>query len=160
MSVETEVQVQEQPVKRGRGRPPKKTVDEPSVTRENRVPVGGFRDILTVEGKDPAYHYRFVLGEDEKDMRIYSHQNAGYTFAKIEDGLKVGQSAVFKSDSVGSLIRVPNKDGRWLYLMKIPVEWYEDDQRSKAHRVDETEKSLREIDEGMYGQQLDIKRSH
>ena len=149
-----------EPAKRGRGRPRKNPVGEPTVTKETRVPVAGFRDVLTVEGKDPEYHYRFVLDQDEKGQRIFQHQRAGYTFCTPDEGLTIGQSAVYKSDGVGSIIRVPNEDGRWLYLMKMPKDWHEEDVAKASEQVDATEESLQHSTvEGSYGHKLDISRS-
>ena len=161
MSTETNVQVEiNEPAKRGRGRPRKNPVGEVTgVTRENRTPVAGFRDILTVEGKDPDYHYRWVLDESEQGRRVFTHQRAGYTFATIEEGLQIGQSNVYKSDNVGSLIRVPNDDGRWLHLMKIPKDWHEDDLKAKAAETDAKEASIKNPGlEGTYGE-INLKHS-
>lgn len=161
MSTETDVQVEiNEPAKRGRGRPRKNPVGEVTgITRENRIPVSGFRDILTVDGKDPEYHYRWVLDESEVGRRVFTRQRAGYTFATVEDGLQIGQSSVYKSDNIGSCIRVPNDDGRWLYLMKIPKDWHEDDLKAQSIEIDEKEASIKTPGlEGTYGE-INLKHS-
>lgn len=126
--------------------------------RPDRVPVSGNRDILTVQGKDDSYHYRWVLDQNESGQRIFKFLRAGYEFVTKDQGIKVGESLVYKSDNNGSIIRSPGGNGQFLYLMRIPREWYEEDQRAKQNLVRENEKSINKAstDDGQYG---DVKLS-
>lgn len=153
MSTETEATEATQPVKRGRGRPPLKTGPQSKVTRETRVPLGGFRDILTVTNKDPNYHYTWPLDLDEKGTQIARLLQAGYEFVRPEEGVMVGEASVYRTDNVGSVHRVPGGGGYFHYLMRIPMEWHEDDKRRQAERVDRTEQALKgQIEkDGFYG---------
>lgn len=156
--------------KRGRGRPTKaeqearaklETQANPDMqqktaeVRRKRVPVSGNRDLLTVLGKDPNYHYRWVIDGDERGQRLWKFTRAGYEHVKSSE-VEIGEDMVFKSDNVGSIVRYPAGNGTYLYLMKIPREWYQEDQKIKEQTIEEEEvNSLRERDlvkdDGMYG---------
>lgn len=136
----------------------KRKVDT-TVTRKarplDRIPVGGRRDKLTVQGLDPAYSYRWVLDKDENGQRIFEFIEGGWDFVSA-DGLRVGQNYVYNSENVGSIVRRPGGNGEWLYLMRIPKEYYEADQKVKEMDLKETEKQMArerniEDDDGQYG---------
>lgn len=142
--------------KRGRGRPRKDERVEQRV-RPNRVPVSGHRDILTVVGKDDDFVYRWVLDKQEDGSRIQRFALAGYDFVQSEN-VRVGQDSVYQTKNVGSIVRKPSGDGQYLYLMRIPKEWYQEDQDAKARVISEKEGSIaRERnpedkgDDGQYG---------
>ena len=145
-----------QPKKRGRGRPRKDERVETKV-RPNRTPISGNRDILTVSGMDPNYHYRWVLAEEELSVRIQKFIEAGYEFASSETH-RAGQNDVYASENVGSIVRKPAGDQRYLYLMRILKEWYEEDQALKELELQQREGAIsRERnpndkgDDGQYG---------
>lgn len=121
---------------------PVEAVEEPAskrrVTRANRTPVSGPRDILTVTFKDPNYFYRWV-----KDLpgRVQRFENAGYETVVDKDA-QVGQRTVDSSSRLGSA--VTRLDGaNTLVLMRIPLEWYNEDQEAKQREVDAMEDALR-----------------
>lgn len=132
-----------QPKKRGAGRPPKEGRYRLNVKRDTRIAVGGYRDILTLENTDPDYHYYWELDSSETGPTIHRRLLAGYSFVQDDEGVLVGQASVFKSEAVGSILRVPNGDGRYLYLLKIPMEWYEEDREAIEQRINETEDAIR-----------------
>ena len=135
--------------KKKRGRP--KKIDK-RVDRSTRVPVSGNRDILTLKNEDPDFVYYWVLDNNEKGTRIMKFLNAGYIFVTDKEGLVIGEDMVYKSNNVGTVIRYPNPDGRFLYLMKQRRDWYEEDKANKMEQVDELEQSMAEPDvEGKYG---------
>lgn len=118
-----------------------------------RVGVGGYRDKLTVEGKDPDYEYRWILSSVEKSGRILNLRARGYEFVKAEDH-DFGESDVYKSEDEGSLIRTPaGKDGDFLYLMRIRKEYYEEDKADKSKRILDEHEAVRKYSqqEGVYG---------
>lgn len=142
------------PEKRKAGRPKmRRPGDNMLVTKETRVPLGGYRDILTVENTDPDYHYYWELDDTEHGNRLYKRRQAGYDFVSPDEGVIVGEASVFKTADLGSIIRVPNGDGRYLYLMKILRSWYEEDRAKMDKLVDDTEESIRRPNdvEGGYG---------
>jgi hypothetical protein len=144
------------PIKRGRGRPRKlDSTDVLTEKRPDRIPIHKSRDVLSVEGKNPHYEYRWVLDRDETGQRIHKFLNAGYDFADKEtDKLKVGDSMVFKSEGLGNIYRVPAGGSQYLYLMRIRKDWFESDQAAKQREIDELEQTMidREVnEEGRYG---------
>lgn len=136
---------------KNKGGRPRKYVPKTAVTRQSRIPLSGTRDILTVEGKDPNYHYFWAADTDEKGTEIYRLQRAGYEFVQAEK-VEVGQSSVYKSHDVGSIVRVPSGD-RYVYLMRIPMQWYLDDQMDLERLNKEQEQSIvaYKEEEGVYG---------
>lgn len=116
----------------------------PNVTRadpENRPErsrVGGHRDMFSVKGKDPNYEYRFV-----KDVMVESGEDSGALVAKpgqrlmqfIDDGwnfvlsseVVVSDNNVYKTNNLGSIVKIPAGQDEYLYLMKIKKEWFEED---------------------------------
>lgn len=121
-----------------------------------RVPVSGSRDILTVDNKDPDYHYRWVVaGENENGIRLQKFIRGGYEFVSADD-VEVGDDSVYKSSNVGSIVRIPSGDGMYSYLMRIKREWYEEDRANSQKKIDDVEKSIyrtrnQEEDDGQYG---------
>ena len=106
-------------------------------TRPTRIPVSGPRDILTVTNKDPNYHYRWV-----KDLpgRIQRFLDGGYEF--VNHDAQVGQRTVDASSRLGSA--VTRLDGmNTLVLMRIPLEWYNEDQESKQRELDSLEDAMK-----------------
>jgi len=144
-------------IKRGRGRPRKNDVSrvEGGAERPARVPVSGNRDILTIEGKDPAFAYRWVLDSSENGQRIMKFTSAWWDLVHNDDEQhRVGQDMVYKTENVGSIIRVPAGSGKFYYLMRIPNEYYEADQVSKQKDINEREQTITQTDSenGQYGE--------
>lgn len=111
---------------------------------KQRVPLHGMhRDVLTVQGKDKAFVYRWVKDVDETGQRIFRFKEAGYEFAP-SNGLTIGEHSVYKSDKVSSAIvrRSSGTDGQWLYLMRIKREWYDEDQAAKLDYIKERKGEL------------------
>jgi len=122
----------------------------------DRVPVSGLRDILTVEGKDPKYHYHWVVDTDERGGRIMKFKRGGYDLVPASD-VEIGQDSVYKSKQDGSLVRMPTGGGKHSYLMKIKQEWYEQDQKAAQEAIAETEQSMTRPDTAEGGQYGSIK---
>ncbi len=131
--------------KRGSGHPLRSESKDATETekRPERIPVSGQGDILTVRGKDPAYEYRWILDKHESGQRVLRFKDAGYDFVEAKDGVGVGQNHVYKSENVGSLIRVPaGQEGEFLYLMRQHKDWYNADQTAKQEQILDTEREL------------------
>jgi len=137
---------------KNKGGRPRKNVARSTVTRATRIPVSGLRDKLTVEGKDPNYHYFWALDVDEHGNELYRLHEAGYEFVQ-SDSVRVGQAHVHQSAGIGSIVRVPNGDGRYLFLMRLPMQWYLDDQQALEQRNKDQEQAIynQQTQEGVYG---------
>lgn len=107
--------------------------------RPKRTPING-RNILSVTGKEPGYVYRIVNNVGD---RVEMFKNAGYELVKATD-VAVGDRRVDSASAEGSIATVSvDATGTKAYVMRIPQEWYEDDQRAKQAQVDELEQSMR-----------------
>lgn len=140
-----------------------KHVRETRTERPKRTPVGGYRDKLTVHYKDEKHREKFadrwVLDTHENGPRILAFKDALWEFVPAEEAT-IGVSHVLETEGVGSIIRRPaGGNGQYLYLMRLPREYYDEDQAEKQKYVDATEEDLtrpdslsQDIDEGgVYG---------
>lgn len=122
--------------------------------RPKRTPIAK-RNVLTVKDRDPAFNYRWV---NDEDGRVQMFEEAGYT--AVKEPTEVGDPRAGDASQLGSVSRKPVGGGKSAVLMKIPKEFYEEDQAAKEARIAEKEKSLlQEADgEGFYGEGLKIKQ--
>ena len=107
--------------------------------RPKRIPVSGAaRNVLTVDNQDENFVYRWV---NDKDQRIRKFQQAGYEFVNddvvVGDGPRAGEASTL-GDNVSKEVGL----GTMSYLMKIPREFYEEDQKAKHDGVADTEDSI------------------
>ena len=107
--------------------------------RPRRTPLDGARDILTVENKDPNYVYRWTL---DTPGRIEWRKERGYEI--VTEDHPVGQPTVDKGSLLGSAVTRYAGNGQRLVLMRIPKEWYDEDQESKQASVSALERSMME----------------
>lgn len=132
--------------------------------RPRRTRVGGRRDILTlVEGRDPNFEYRFVkdvVKEGDRDgslvvtpgQRIQRFLDDGWTFV-TKDEVIIGDNYVYKTENLGSIVKVPAGQDEYLYLMKINKEWFEEDKmelEKQRYNIDELQTSAA-MEQGLYG---------
>lgn len=119
------------------------------------------RNKLNVEGRDPNYVYRIVNSDNDKYAgRIEKFQKMGYSVVNDED-VTIGDEHGVKASSIGSNVGTPVGRGVRGVLMRIPKEFYEEDQAMKQAEVDETEKGmvadeLRDNANGLYGEGLKV----
>jgi hypothetical protein len=88
---------------------------------------------------DKNYEYRFV---NDIGSRISNFKAAGYEFVEDPE-ITVGDSRVSDPSDVGSAKVVTSNDGTRSYLMRIKKEWYDEDQKAKAERVNEQEAAMK-----------------
>lgn len=120
----------------------------------------GFRNILTVEGQDPNYSYRWVLdhhntyNDDSNRLnpgqRILQMQHLGWEFVKNNE-VTVGDASVLKTENVGSIVRIPAGQGEYQYLMRIKKEYRDEDQAIKQKEIEEVEDSIKKPGPENYG---------
>lgn len=119
-------------------------VEGNSTPKRKRIPVSGNRDVLTVNGKEPGFVYRWV---NDTGTRLRKFQDAGYEFVQHE--AEVGDRVVDSSkgtDSVTSkAVGADKATGTIMnaYLMRIPSEYYEEDQAAKQQEIDAKEASMK-----------------
>lgn len=107
--------------------------------RPQRTPING-RNILTVTGQDPAYVYRVVNNVGD---RVEMFKEAGYELVPAKD-VKVGERRVDSASAEGSYAQVSvDSQGTKAFVMRIPKEWYQEDQRKKQAQVDDLERTIK-----------------
>ena len=114
--------------------------------RPNRTPIRGGRDILAVQNQDPNYVYRWV---NDTTGRIERFKAAGYE--PVTADVEVGTKAVDRNSKLGSVITRSVGGTITAVLMRIPKEWYDEDQAAKQAQIDESDRMLRSDQDVDYG---------
>ena len=115
--------------------------------RPNRVPTGDTHDVMGVHGTSDQYEYRWV-NEDKIDARKMN----GYEIVE-DDDIQIATTSSTKSGSAKTLV-TNRKDGSTSTLMRQDKQWYDEDQKSKADKIDRSEETMfRQLKEaeGRYG---------
>lgn len=113
-----------------------KTQQTTAKVRPKRTPISK-RNILSVEGKDPNYHYRIV---NDTGDRIQAFKDAGYETVLASD-VRIGDKRINSATPEGSVAQVSVGGGQKALLMRIPKEWYEEDQATKQTEINRLEQS-------------------
>lgn len=106
--------------------------------RNKRKPFGVPRLKLTLEKTLEGYHYRWV---NDEPGRISAALAGDYEFAKPEE---VGRDDINDDGKVSELAGT-NKDGSAMrcYAMRIPLEYYLEDQAEKAGYLNDVDLAIR-----------------
>lgn len=118
-----------------------------TVTRKRPVRgSAGRRDILTVEGKDSDFVYRIV---NDTPGRVAEMKERGYELAEGEESFS---SSLDDSTAAGSVKSKHVGGGMNAVLMRIPKDWYKEDQQMKQEHVDKLEQKTKTNEiKGGYG---------
>ena len=122
--------------------------------RKKRTPVGGARDVLTLTGKDPNYEYRFIV---DAPGRVQRFIDGGWEV--VTDPHDIGQVTVDRGSKVGSAVTKASGDGRTLVAMRIPKEWYDEDQKAKQDRLDALDQAMKAENVSNFRGFLEIQRN-
>ncbi len=119
------------------------TSSAPRRTRPSRIPFGGLKMKLSAR-PIPGFHLHWV---NEAPGRLEEASIGGYEFVDSNEQLEPGQSRQANSD-LGTRVRRlvgRGEDGKaqYAYLMKIPLDWYEEDQRELQDKVDVVDNMIR-----------------
>jgi len=121
--------------------------------RPVRVPVSGGTDVLKAYGisaEDEAnYHFHAVL---DKDGLVEKFQRGGYEVVR-DPGVTLGESARQSGDKVQTIGN--RSTGEMQVLMRIPIEWYNEDRRNQELAIRNEEQviySPNEDEHGQYGE--------
>lgn len=121
--------------------------------RVKRIPLQG-KQPLAVRGKEPGFHYRVV---NDKDDRVLDFKDAGYEVVKGTDAT-VGDKRVDRPAEEGSVQHISVGGGDKAVLMRIPQDWYDEDQDAKlSHLQDLEDATKKDALSGHYGN-LDVRR--
>ena len=118
---------------------------------KERIPLGR-SGVLTIDSKDkdPNYSYRIVT---DKGGRIRMFRDAGWEVVEKRGGMQVGDPQVGVSNQLGAVVTKSVGGSDVGYLMRIKKEFYNEDQKAKANKIDETEEGLKmeTKKQGQYG---------
>lgn len=114
--------------------------------RPKRQPINGYRDLLSVQGKEEGYHYCWV-NED----KVPRYEQGWYEF--VTHDVIIGDKKVNTAAQLGGKVSLAVGNQMTAYLMRIPVEYYEEDMKAQANAVDEVEASMKaKLNSGADGQ--------
>ena len=107
--------------------------------RVKRTPVNT-RNRLTVHNKDTNYEYRIV---NDTDDRIDAFKLNGWEVVEAKD-VKIGDRRADAASSTGSAAEISVGNGTKAVVMRIPKDWYDEDQTVKRQNIDALERSMKE----------------
>lgn len=123
---------------------------KPVTKRTRRTSAAGARNILTVNDKDPNFFYRWVRNDEG---RIQWFKDRGYDV--VTQDLEVGDKTVDSGSKLGSAVTRHGGGSTTLVLMRIPREWFDEDQAAKEAEIAAVEATMRgpnpELGQGAYG---------
>lgn len=113
---------------------------------EERVPVSGNRDVLTVDGKEEGFVYRWIL---DIGNRIEKFKKGGWEV--VTHNVSVGDARAATPSALGSVVEATSGGDRKLILVRIPEQYYKEDQDSKEAELKAIEESMGKNVDGSYG---------
>jgi hypothetical protein len=121
--------------------------DDSRANRPKRVPMGSQRRLAVPER--PGFVRRWF---NDVDDRIERAKRAGYAIV-TDPYLPIGDQRSKDAAPMSDTRRVSVGRGTHAYLMEIPKDWYEADQRAKLKRNEEKISAMKRInkEEGQYG---------
>lgn len=108
--------------------------------KPKRVPMGR-RNILTVNGLKDTDEFHYHWFNDNGD-RLHKCREAGYEFV-LKSGLTAGDATIETARGTDSIMKKGVGGGQIAYLMKIPLEFYKQDQAAKQVEVDSLEAEMK-----------------
>ncbi len=102
----------------------------------------GTRNKFEFINKDPAFEYRVAVDSDNTGDRVAELKDLGYEL--VPSGKhRLGTLRVDEASSDSSIETMNSGGGGKGYLMRINKEWYDEDKKMKADRVNATEQGLK-----------------
>lgn len=137
-------------VKKTRGRPVKAHGTE----RPTRIPMSGSRKRMHVDPDlFPDFHIAWI--NDNKDL-VYRAKRAGYEHVMVDEIPGWGNSDPDSGSPTDSMVSMKVGASMVAYLMKLPIELWEEDQQTKREeneaRTSSMKQELNSGKEGTYGQ--------
>lgn len=114
---------------------PRPSIANPRSGRKKRVPINGYRNVLSLEGQEPGWHYAFI-----RDDLVPRFESADYQF--VTHDVVIGDRLINAASQVGSHISIPGGNGRVLYLMRQREEDYNEDMAAYHQQIDDDELAM------------------
>ena len=113
----------------------------PSVAsaRPRRTPLDS-RNRLAIKNKEEGFTYRIV---NDADDRVELLKEQGYEVCTTEQIGAIGNKRVDNTSSVGSVAHFSVGQGTKAVVMRIPNDWYKEDQEIKQQQVDAMESTMK-----------------
>lgn len=127
--------------------------------RVTRIPMSGSRLKMHIreEDKDPNFHYAWI--NDSRGL-LHDAERAGYERVKVSEIPSWGVRDVDTANSTDSFVSMPVGQGTVAYLMKQPIEFYEEDRAAMDQVIDDREATMkRKLNSGEDGQYGEVKIS-
>lgn len=99
------------------------------------------RNRLSVKNKEEGFVYRIV---NDVDDRVAQLQEQGYELCSKESVGAVGDKRVDNTSSLGSAAHFSVGQGTKAVVMKIPKDWYDEDQALKQQKADDLEQTMKD----------------
>ena len=136
-------------VTKTRGRPAKAK----ATSRPTRIPMSGSRKRMHVDPDlFPGYHIAWI--NDQKDL-LYRAKRALYEHVTVNEIPGWGNGDVDSANSTDSLVSMKVGGDVTAYLMKLPIEYWEEDQAAKRAINEAKERDMKKDlnggQEGTYG---------
>jgi hypothetical protein len=132
----------------------KEAIAKAPAGRPNRTPIGK-RNVLTVQGKEAGFEYRFV---NDSGDRVQEFLDNGWEIVTSKS-VRVGDKRTGTTSAEGTPAKASVGGGLQAYVLRIRSDWHAEDQAAKQALVDKTEEATRqEALDGTYGK-LEIARS-
>jgi hypothetical protein len=96
--------------------------------RPERTPLGQ-RNRLGFKDQDPNFVYRYI---NDKEDRLAAAQEAGYDF--VVSDAPTGDKRAAEATKLGTKVSKQVGNGTTAFLMRIPKEFYQEDQKAKTQR--------------------------
>jgi hypothetical protein len=121
--------------------------------KQKRVPINGQRNHFSDEGLDTKnFHYCWVNDViNNNDDNTYKYVQAGYEFVLKDEGGKYITDPDRGSSMTGLKVSKPVGAGRTAFLMRVPIELYEQDLEAYHAEIDNREAETIRRNEGQYG---------
>lgn len=100
----------------------------------------GKRDRLSIKNKEPGFVYRIV---NDVDDRVEQLSGLGYELCTKEQVGAIGNKRVDNTSSIGSAAHFSVGQGVKAVVMRIPEEWFKEDQAAKLKDVDAVEATMK-----------------
>lgn len=114
-----------------------------------RTPIEGWRNRLSVSGREPGFEYRWV---NDVDDRIETLKEYGWDIV-FDKKIKVEDKRINNPTAEGSPIKQSVGGGTQAYLMRIKSDFFKEDQDAKMAKVLDMETSMKtEAKQGRYGE--------
>ena len=100
----------------------------------------GKRDRLAIKNKEDGFVYRIVYDVDD---RVELLKGNGYEVCTVEQVGAIGNKRVDNTSSIGSTAHFSVGQGTKAVVMRIPKDWYDEDQRAKQTEIDAIEATMK-----------------